>query len=72
MLSEVELPFTYEVNDNLLVVLPQYTKKKHIYFKKYEGSKFNSSLHLNDNVDVLVRLIKGGLNNENIASRPFK
>ena len=65
MLAKTELDFTYEVSDKLLTVLPQYTNKKHTHNKKYEGLEFNSSLHNNDNVDDLVKIIKKGLEDAN-------
>ena len=61
MLAETELPFTYEVDDKLMVVLPQYTNKSHTHKQKYEGVHFNSSLHLNDNINHLAVLINRGL-----------
>jgi FlaA1/EpsC-like NDP-sugar epimerase len=61
MLAETELPFTYEVNDKLLVVLPQYTRKNHDYKTKYSGPHFNTALHLNDDCNFLADLIRKGL-----------
>jgi len=61
MLAKTELPFTYQPDENLLTVIPQYTKKKHSYDKKYDGLEFNSSLHTNDDIDDLVELIKRGV-----------
>jgi len=61
MLAETELPFTYEIDDRLMVVAPQYTKKTHSYNKKYKGLHYNSSLHLNNNVEELVNLIERGI-----------
>ena len=61
MLAKTELPFTYQPDDKLLTVIPQYTNKFHTYSKKYDGKEFNSSLHNNDNVDDLCELIKRGL-----------
>ena len=61
MLAETELPFTYEVDNKLMVVKPQYTKRKHSYDKKYKGLHYNSSLHLSDDVDKLVKLIDRGM-----------
>ncbi len=61
MLAKTELPFTYQPDDKLLTVIPQYTNKSHTYSKKYDGKEFNSSLHNNDNVDDLCELIKRGL-----------
>jgi FlaA1/EpsC-like NDP-sugar epimerase len=62
MLAETELPFTYEVaNLNLLCVRPQYTKRTNrAKWKKYEGTEFNSSLHMSDDVNVLLELISRG------------
>lgn len=62
MLAETELPFTYKVdNINLLCVRPQYTKRTHnSKWKKYTGPHFNSSLHVSENVEELVSLIKRG------------
>ena len=60
MLAKTELPFTYQPDDKLLTVIPQYTNKSHTYSKKYDGKEFNSSLHNNDNVDDLCELIKRG------------
>ena len=62
MLAKTELPFTYQPDDKLLTVIPQYTNKEHSYTQKYEGKEFNSSLHNNDNVDDLCELIKRGIN----------
>ena len=61
MLAETELPFTYEVDDKLMVVLPQYTNKSHTHKQKYEGVRFNSSLHLSRDVATLTQLISRGL-----------
>ena len=61
MLAKTELPFTYQPDDKLLTVIPQYTKKYHSYTEEYDGKEFNSSLHNNDNVDDLCELIKRGL-----------
>ena len=61
MLAETELPFTYEVDDKLMVVLPQYTNRSHKHGQKYQDVHFNSSLHLDDDVAMLTRLIKRGL-----------
>ena len=62
MLAETELSFTYKVDNlNLLCVRPQYTKR--IYnkkWKKYTGTHFNSSLHVSNNVEDLLKLIKRG------------
>ena len=65
MLAKTELDFTYQVSDKLLTVLPQYTNCKHSFEKKYEGLEFNSSLHNNNNVDDLVKIIKRGLEDAN-------
>jgi UDP-glucose 4-epimerase len=61
MLCETELELTMQASDDLLCVLPQYTKKIYSYEHKYDGKEFNSSLHNNDNVDFLVELIQSGL-----------
>jgi len=61
MLAKTELPFTMEISNNLLAVLPQYTHKKHTYSVLYAGKEFNSSLHLNEDVCQLIELIKSGL-----------
>ena len=61
MLAETELEFTRCVDDKLLVVLPQYTKRKHSYSEVYEGTRFNSALHLDKDTDKLVDLISEGL-----------
>tara|TARA_R110002124_G_scaffold89937_9_gene229801 strand:+ start:10803 stop:11771 length:969 start_codon:yes stop_codon:yes gene_type:complete len=63
MLSKTELPFTRQVSNKLLAVLPQYTNKSHTHNKKYIGKEFNSSLHLSENIDDLVSLILRGLEN---------
>ena len=65
MLAKTELDFTYEVTNKLLTVLPQYTNKRHSFKTKYKGLEFNSSLHNNDNVDDLVKIIKKGLEDAN-------
>ena len=61
MLAKTELPFTYEVDEDLLVVIPQYTNKIHSYDKKYEGKEFNSSLHLDGDVENLKEIIEEGI-----------
>jgi FlaA1/EpsC-like NDP-sugar epimerase len=61
MLAETELPFTYEVDDKLMVVIPQYTKKNHNYDKKYTGVHYNSSLHLCNDISFLSALISDGI-----------
>ncbi len=65
MLAKTELDFTYETTDKLLTVLPQYTNRNHSYKNKYTGLEFNSSLHNNDNIDDLVKIIKKGLEDAN-------
>lgn len=65
MLAKTELDFTYQITDKLLAVLPQYTNKSHSFKNMYEGLEFNSSLHNNDNVDDLVKLIQKGLEDAN-------
>ena len=65
MLCKTELEFTMQPSEKLLCVLPQYTNKKHTYDTKYDGLEFNSSLHNNDNVDDLVKLIDKGLKESN-------
>ena len=65
MLAKTELEFTMQPSDKLLSILPQYTNKNHKYDKKYDGLEFNSSLHNNDNIDDLVKIIKRGLNDAN-------
>ena len=64
MLAKTELPHTYKVDGiNLLCVRPQYTKRNfNKNWKMYDGLEFNSSLHLNLNIDHLVDLIKSGIN----------
>ena len=66
MLAKTELDFTYHVpldteTIKLLQVRPQYTNKVYKDYKKYEGLEFNSSLHLNNNVDFLKDLIIKGI-----------
>jgi len=62
MLALTELPFTYKVdNVNLLCVRPQYTNRSHNdVWKKYNGTHFNSSLHVSSDRDALVELINRG------------
>ena len=62
MLAKTELPYTYEVEDiNLLCVRPQYTNRTYLnHLKKYDGTEFNSQLHVSDDVDKLVETIKRG------------
>ena len=61
MLAKTELPFTYEVDETLMVVTPQYTNKEHTYDKRYEGVEYNSSLHLDNNVSSLRKIIEVGV-----------
>jgi FlaA1/EpsC-like NDP-sugar epimerase len=65
MLAKTELDFTHQVNDKLLTVLPQYTKKNHTYNNLYKGLEFNSSLHNNDSISDLVKIIKKGIEDAN-------
>jgi FlaA1/EpsC-like NDP-sugar epimerase len=60
MLAKTELPFTHEVSETLMVVKPQYTNKNHSYNKKYSGPHYNSSLHLDNDVQNLKKLIQRG------------
>ena len=60
MLADTELPYTYQAGKNLLVVVPQYTRKSHKCGKKYDGSKFNSALHINNDFKELTSLIIRG------------
>lgn len=72
MIAKTELPFTYYSKflqglssdhcNELLCVIPQYTKKQYP-LDKYKESEFNSSLFLNYNVDYLVNLIQEGTKN---------
>jgi len=74
MIAKTELPFTYhseflkEYNtehcNQLLCVIPQYTKKQYD-LKKYEGKEFNSDIFLNYNIEYLTKLINKGLENAN-------
>jgi len=61
MLAETELPFTKQLSNSLLCILPQYSNKEHTHNRKYLGPKFNSSLHMNENIDFLVSLIRRGI-----------
>mgnify|MGYP003665224673 FL=1 len=61
MLAKTELPFTYEVDETLMVVTPQYTNKEHTYNKRYEGLEYNSSLHLDSDVSSLRKIIEVGV-----------
>jgi FlaA1/EpsC-like NDP-sugar epimerase len=61
MLAKTELPFTYEVDETLMVVTPQYTNKEHTYDKRYEGLEYNSSLHLDNDVSSLRKIIEVGV-----------
>ena len=65
MLAKTELDFTYQVTNKLLTVLPQYTKIKHTYKNKYKGLEFNSSLHNNNSIEDLVKILKKGLKDAN-------
>lgn len=65
MLAKTELDFTYQITNKLLVVLPQYTNKNHSFKNIYDGLEFNSSLHNNDNIDDLIKLIQKGLKDAN-------
>ena len=63
MLAQTELPYTFEVEGiNLLCVRPQYTHRTYLNdWEKYSGPEFNSALHVSEDVNDLVRLIKNGL-----------
>ena len=63
MLAKTELPYTFKVDGiNLLQIRPQYTNKTYQLFTKYQGPEFNSSLHNNNNIEDLIKLIKRGIN----------
>lgn len=63
MLAKTELPYTFKVDGiNLLQIRPQYTNKTYQLFTKYQGLEFNSSLHNNNNIEDLIKLIKRGIN----------
>ena len=62
MLCQTELPFAYKVKDlNLLQIRPQYTHKSYQQWDKYDGPEFNSALHVSDDAEQLLPLIKKGL-----------
>tara|TARA_B100000900_G_scaffold414104_1_gene439805 strand:- start:11919 stop:12884 length:966 start_codon:yes stop_codon:yes gene_type:complete len=63
MLAKTELPYTYELEGiNLLCVRPQYTNRTYVNnLKKYDGTEFNSQLHVSDDVYKLVETIKRGV-----------
>ena len=65
MLAKTELDFTYQVSDKLLTVLPQYTRRNHTHNNPYKGLEFNSSLHNNDNISDLVKIIEKGIEDAN-------
>jgi UDP-N-acetylglucosamine 4,6-dehydratase/5-epimerase len=70
MIAATELPFTYHSEfpftftsaycNQLLCVLPQYTKKEY-GLKKYEGREFSSALFINHDTEHLYNLITKGL-----------
>jgi FlaA1/EpsC-like NDP-sugar epimerase len=63
MIAKTELPFTYEVNDDLLVILPQYTNKTHGFSNKYLGGELRSDLDVTtDHKKLEEDLIAGGIN----------
>ena len=74
MIAKTELPFTYysefiegyttEHCNQLLCVLPQYTKKQYD-LKKYKGTEFNSGMFLKHDINYLTKLINKGLENAN-------
>tara|TARA_Y100000296_G_scaffold34805_1_gene40360 strand:+ start:4355 stop:5326 length:972 start_codon:yes stop_codon:yes gene_type:complete len=62
MLSKTELPYAWKTHyDGLLAVVPQYTKKKHIFPEKYVGRELNSEIHVSRDVECLIELINAGL-----------
>tara|TARA_Y100001937_G_scaffold64545_3_gene88371 strand:- start:2847 stop:3812 length:966 start_codon:yes stop_codon:yes gene_type:complete len=62
MLAETELPFTYSVNEeSLLSIRPQYSKREHNkHQEQYNGPHFNSALHIDENVESILSLIRRG------------
>ena len=63
MIAKTELPFTYEVNDDILVVLPQYTNKTHEFSNKYLGEELRSDLNVStDHKKLKEDIIAGGIN----------
>ncbi len=56
MLNENELRHTY-IEDDVLIILPQYGSKTYTYSKKYQGIPLNSSLHIGDK-DMLMKKIR--------------
>lgn len=69
MLAKTELPFTREVSENLLVVLPQYTNREHPRHTRYRGVEFNSALHLSEDPVELAQLISRGLSDAYPATK---
>ena len=61
MLAPTELPYTRVIDEKLLAVLPQYTKKNHNHNEVYDGLVMNSGLHLCEDTDLLKDLIARGL-----------
>ena len=65
MMAKTELPYAYDIDNNLIAVLPQYTQRNHSYKRRYEGLEFNSSLHLESDYLPLSELILKGLDQAN-------
>ena len=62
MLSANELPYSVKTSDeNIIAILPQYGSVDYEHSGPYDGIEFNSSMHLDRDVDSLVSLIRRGL-----------
>ena len=62
MLAKTEIGFAHEdPSGGLLQIRPQYTKKIHQDWAKYDGPEYNSSLFLREDVNELADLIREGL-----------
>lgn len=57
MLNEDELPYTY-IENNKLVILPQYGALDYTYSEKYTGQPLNSELHICGNTQVVEEKIR--------------
>ncbi|MCK4349084.1 MAG: SDR family NAD(P)-dependent oxidoreductase [Thermoplasmatales archaeon] len=60
LIMPIELDRTYDIND-LLVVIPELSRREYTYKKKYDGPAMNSEFFVEHNHDKILKIIKQGI-----------
>jgi len=61
LMSPLELENTFVIGD-LLVILPEVTRRRYSYRQKYEGARMNSEWHVDKDPQRILDLLKRGMN----------